>query len=403
MLSDLRIFDLAIVTAGAGCTQVLADFGAEVIKVEGPARPDLFRGWTQPSGGAPGNDLYSPPFRTVNRNKKGFAVDLKQPEGLRIARELIATCDVVVENFRQGVMGRLGLGFDELVKIRPDIVLVSVASQGTTGPEARYGSFGSTLDALGGSMSITGYDADTPRWSSNKVNYPDQTAALLGPALIVLGVLSARASGQPRWIDMSQRELVTALLPEEILRRSLGGPDPVPQANRGAAGFEWATPCAGDDEWLAVSVLSPAHREAIAGELDRPQLSDASDAELAAAVGQWSGSRSKRAAMDALQAAGVPAALVSKGHELHGDPFFRSIDFFKQVPLPDQGDELQRGWIVRFDEPGGEVKSRAPHVGEHTAEIMQSLGYGQPDIERLLDAGVIGQAGRERTPTRSSS
>ncbi|MBV9595136.1 MAG: CoA transferase, partial [Actinobacteria bacterium] len=131
-LSDLRVFDLSIVTAGAACTQVLADFGADVVKIEAADRPDLFRGWTTPTEA--GNDLHSPPFRTVNRNKRGFGVDLKNPDGLEVARKLVAKSDVVVENFRQGVMARLGLGFEDLAKIRPGIVLVSVSSQGTTGP-----------------------------------------------------------------------------------------------------------------------------------------------------------------------------------------------------------------------------------------------------------------------------
>ncbi|MBV9000384.1 MAG: CoA transferase, partial [Solirubrobacterales bacterium] len=215
------------------------------------------------------------------------------------------------------------------------------------------------------------------------------------PALILLGVLSARWSGRPRWIDMSQRELVTAMLLEEILRCSVGAPDPVPRANNGPAGVEWAIPCEGADDWVAVSVITSAHRQAIARVIGRPVLASVSDGDLATAVEKWSRGRSKGAVMDALQAAGVPAAAVTKGYELHSDPFFQLIDFFKRVPLPDHGDELQRGWIVRFDdEPGGQVRSRAPHVGEHTVQILQSLlGYRQPDIERLLDAEVIAQSG----------
>jgi crotonobetainyl-CoA:carnitine CoA-transferase CaiB-like acyl-CoA transferase len=186
------------------------------------------------------------------------------------------------------------------------------------------------------------------------------------------------------------------MLPEEILRCSLGAPDPVPRANRGAAGFEWATPCAGDDNWLAVSVLTPVHREAAAGVAGHPELADGSDSDLARVVEQWSRGLSKQAAMSALQAAGVPAAAVMKGPELLSDDYFSSIDFFKHVPLPGSGEERQRGWIVRFDgEPGGQIKSRAPHVGEHTTEILRSLGYDQRRIDQLLEAQVIAQAGQQ--------
>jgi crotonobetainyl-CoA:carnitine CoA-transferase CaiB-like acyl-CoA transferase len=396
LLAGLRVFDLSIVTAGAGCTQVLGDYGADVIKIESADRPDLFRDWT-PTEAGDGGDLYCGPFRTINRNKRGFGVDLKHPDGLDVARRLIAKCDVVVENFRQGVMNRLGLGFDRLVEIRPDIVMVSVSSQGTTGPNVGYGSYGSTLDALGGTMSVTGYDENTPLWSSNKINYPDQTASLLGPALIVFGILAARASGQPQWIDMSQRELVTSLLSEQILLRSLGGTDPVPTANCGPVGFEWVTQCSGEDEWLAISVFTDSDRRVVGEVVGRADTAMTTDSDLRDAVVEWSRQRTKFEAMDMLQSAGVAAAAVMKGYELLTDPYYTSIDYFQSVDLPNGGSELQRGPIVRFDadEAAPRVHRRAPHVGEHTVEIMtELLGTPPAEIERLLAAGAISKPAR---------
>ena len=394
ILDGVRVFDLSIITAGAGCTQVLADFGAEVIKVESPTRPDSFRRWTAADEGAM-SDLNSAPFRTVNRNKRGFAVDLKHPEGLKVALKLIATCDVVVENFRQGVMERLGLGFDRLVEARSDVVLVSVSSQGTTGPNVGYGSYGSTLDALGGTMSMTGYDANTPLWSSNKVNYPDQTASLLGPALIVLGILAARMTGEPQWIDISQRELVTDLLAEEILRRSLGGVDPVPTANCGPVGTEWATACLGEDQWLAISVLTEEDRQALVTAIGRADLAAGSESELRQAVSNWSVRRTKKDAMEWLQQSGVAAAAVMRGYELYSDPYFSGIEYFQSVELPAGGKELQRGPIVRFD--GADFRRdghrRAPHVGEHTVEILTDLlNASSEEIDRLVADGAIATA-----------
>ncbi|MGV9870536.1 CaiB/BaiF CoA transferase family protein, partial [Rhodococcus koreensis] len=391
ILDGVRVFDLSIVTAGAGGTQVLADFGAEVIKIESAGRPDLFRGWYNPKTG--GGDLIGTGFRTVNRNKKGFGVDLKNPEGLEVAKKLIAECDVVVENFRQGVLERLGLGFDELVKIRPDIVLVSVASQGTTGPDAPYGSFGSPLDALGGSMSVTGYDENNPLWSSMQVNYPDQTAALLGPAMIAFGILSAKATGKPRWIDISQRELVTALLPEAVLCTSLGRPAPTPTANRGYAGLEWATPCSGDDEWLAVSLDRSQDRATISGVVGNPGLAEESDEALVKGVAAWSQTLSRAEAAAALQGAGLAAAAVMRGYELHDDPYFREIGYFLPVENPEAGGtELQRGRIVRFDdlEATDQAVDRAPRIGEHTAKYMTDLlGMSPSEVHRLHTQGAI--------------
>ncbi|MWA04852.1 hypothetical protein F8568_031675 [Actinomadura sp. LD22] len=388
ILDGVRVFDLSIVTAGAGCTQVLADFGAEIIKIESATKPDLFRGWYQPN--TTEGDLDGSGFRTVNRNKKAFGVDLKNPEGLAVAKRLIAECDVVVENYRQGVLARLGLGFDELVKIKPDIVLVSVASQGTTGPDSRYGSFGSPLDALGGSMSVTGYDEAHPLWSSQQVNYPDQTASILGPALIVLGIRAARAAGEARWIDISQREIVTALLPEAVLNSSLGGADPIPQCNRGYDSLEWATACAGEDNWLAVSLTDEADRAELAKAVGAQDTVD--DDALIEAVDRWSRTRPRAEAAGELQRLGIAAAPVMRGFELRDDGYFQDIGYFQTVEREGHDPELQRGWIVRFDDnaDAGAISRRAPHIGEHTAEIMTDmLGYTVAEVQQLSDSGAI--------------
>lgn len=182
-LGGIRILDLSIVTAGAGSTQLLGDLGADVVKVESMAHPDLFRHWTALTGAVGGSgDLASAPFRVVNRNKRGIDIDLRSDRGVETFLGLAAKCDVVVENFRRGVIERLGIGYDQLVKARPNIVLVSLSSQGATGPNAEFASFGSTLDALGGLMSMTGYSQERPTWSRKQGELPrsDSVAARAG-------------------------------------------------------------------------------------------------------------------------------------------------------------------------------------------------------------------------------
>lgn len=392
LLDGLRVADLSIVTAGAGATQVLADFGADVIKIEGIDHPDLFRRWHGETGD---DDLASPPFRTVNRSKRGLAVDLKSAAGLEAAQRLVASSDVVVENFRRSVVERLGLGFDDLTAIRPDLVLVSLSSQGATGPNAGYTSFGSTLDALGGLASITGYDRDTPLWSSSKVNYPDQVVSLLAPALVLAGVLAARRSGRGRWIDLSQREVVTSLLGEWVLMRSRGAPDPGPTGNSGPGTLDWCTPCKGDDEWVALSLASEQDHARCARVVGRrpPNADDADiDVGLRDAVAHWSRQRTKHEAFRTLQEAGVAAAPVARGIELHNDPYFTAMEWFQTVPLAGGGVERQRGWPVRFRAGGPHhVSRRAPHVGEHTSEVLRELGYDDHGIARLIADGAVGQ------------
>lgn len=393
LLKGIRVADLSIVTAGAGSTQVLADFGADVIKIEGHKSPDLFRAWTAGDEKST-DDLSSPPFRTVNRNKRALGVDLKHPEGRQVMLRLVASSDVVVENFRRGAIERLGLGFDELVAVRKDIVLVSLSSQGATGPNVSFGSFGSTLDALGGVMSITGYDAETPLWSSNRINYPDQTVSLLAPALIVAGVLAARESGESRWIDLSQREVVTSLLGEWILRQSLGHESPVPTSNMGPGSFEWCTRCAGQDDWVAVSLTSDSDWQSCADVVGlRSSLLGDPEARgeiLREAVGRWSGPLSREEVAGALQQVGIAAAPVKRGAELLTDPYFTELGWWQSVDLPDGGSEMQRGWAVRFDDGGPtSVTRRAPHVGEHTIGILSELGYDESEVERLVASGAV--------------
>jgi crotonobetainyl-CoA:carnitine CoA-transferase CaiB-like acyl-CoA transferase len=399
-LSDIRVLDFGIVTAGGATTQLLADFGADVIKIEPPSQPDLFRRWASVTGSVGGDgDLDCPPFRTVSRNKRGIAINIKDPRGLEIALRLAAISDLVVENYRRGVMKRLGMGFDQLTSVREDIVLLSIGSQGETGPECGYASFGSSLDALGGIMSVTGYDAGTPTWSSNKINYPDQVVSLLAPALALNAVDFARRTGVGQFIDLSQRELVTSLLGEFVLSRSLTGSDPVPTGNAAYGIPEWCSPCTGDDEWIAISVRDDHELDRLAecvgyrvqswnGSLARRT----EDPALAEAVKQWSQQRGKAEAMGALQAAGVAAVAVMRGAELLDDPYLTAISFFREVDLPRGGTERQRGWPVHSDdEDYARISSRGPHVGEHTEEVLaELLGYTGAEVARLAEAGVVG-------------
>jgi crotonobetainyl-CoA:carnitine CoA-transferase CaiB-like acyl-CoA transferase len=391
MLAGLKIADLTIVTAGAGATQVLADFGADVVKIEGVDRPDLYRGgfW-----GGQGGDLDSPPFRTANRNKRGLAVDLKTPEGREVVRRLVAESDVVTENFRRGAAERLGLGFLDLIEIRSNAVLVSISSQGATGPDRFFTSFGITLDALGGVMSLSGYDEDAPTWSSGRVNYPDQTANTLAPAIILAAVMAARRDGRPRWIDLSQREVVTSLLGDQVLATSLGAPDPVPMGNSSPGRTEWLSRAVGDDQWIAVGVGSREEEDHLAAVVgtDLAALGDAAGraAALRVDTDRWAAGRSPADGARALRSGGVAAVAVRSGEELLDDPYLREQGWWQPVDRPDGTVEQQRGWAVRFAEGGpAAIRQRAPHHGEHTDAVLAELGYSADEIRELTERGIV--------------
>ena len=256
-LAGVRVLDFGLLTAGANTSAMLADLGADVIKIESGAYLDPFR----VVGKIDNDDGWwnrSPQFRFTNRNKRGLALNLKDPEGQRVIRELAAHCDVVVENFRRGVLDRAGLGYKDLSAINPRLVFAAISSQGDTGPERMNVSFGSTLDATSGIASLTGYEGEEPRISGMDVNYPDQIVSLFATGIVIAAVMEARRTGKGAFLDFSQREVASFTLGEEILAAS-ADPNARQRAarqyrsRRGAAGL---LSCA-DGRWLAVTLDTP--------------------------------------------------------------------------------------------------------------------------------------------------
>jgi len=215
-LAGLRVLDLGIITAGAGVSALLADMGAEIIKVESETYPDPFRSWAGASAGD------SPLFKSNNRNKYGVALDLKTDQGKSDFLELAKSADIVVENFRRGVMDRLGLTFDTLRSANPNILLASISGQGLDGPGAGHTTFGSTLEANSGFASLTCYDDGTPYISGRNLNYPDQIVCLYGAAIIALTAVDCRANGISRHLDISQRDCAIYQLGDVIADVSRG-------------------------------------------------------------------------------------------------------------------------------------------------------------------------------------
>lgn len=394
LLDGLRVLDLSGITAGGRTTQLLADHGAVVVKVEAASRPDPFRSWSGVTGTSGLGDLDSPPFRVANRNKRGVAIDLKTAEGHRLLGELVARSDIVVENFRRGVMQRLGLGMDQLRAWNPEVVLMSITSQGEDGPESRNKSFGGTLEALGGLMAVTGYEDGPPVWSTSKVNYPDQVVALAAPGLALWAVEEARRTGRGLHLELAQRELVTALLGGEVLHASLTGRGPARSGNRSATSVDVVRPCAGEDEWVVLSLSGAQEHHALASVVGLDGLADdpgaAGEGRLPAALEHalttWCAARSRDAAAKELSAAGLVAAPVRRAAEVAEDGRWHL-----PVPVPGRGAaELQMTWPFTIDGLAPPtVRTPAPHLGQHTREVLAELGHDDAAIDAWVAAGVV--------------
>lgn len=224
-LAGIRVVDLGWLTAGAASATLLLDLGAEVIKVEGPGALDPFRDW---AGAEPGSDWWnrSPFFNFTNRGKRSVCLDLKDPRGVAALLGLLAGADVLVENWRRGVLAQLGLAPAMLRRRFPRLVIASISSQGEDGPERDMVSFGSTLEATGGLAALTGHAGAEPALTGRHMNYPDQVVCLFAAGAIVAALLRRDATGEGAHLDLSQRELTSFLLGEELLAAAAGVPSP---------------------------------------------------------------------------------------------------------------------------------------------------------------------------------
>ena len=245
-LSGVRVLDLGVLTAGAGTSSLLADLGAEVVKIESATRPDMFRFWA-------GSDD-SPHFHFSNRSKLGVDLNLKETDGRAAFLELVAGADAVIENFRRGVLERLDLGFDALRTVNPRIVLGSISGQGLEGPRSDHTTFGSTLEAASGFSALTTGADGIPTISGPNLNFPDQTVCLFAGAVLAAAITKSRSTEAAMHLDISQRDVAVYAC----------GPV-IEQAARGIAATAYAAHRAGDGRWVTDGADGSTEVEALDG------------------------------------------------------------------------------------------------------------------------------------------
>jgi crotonobetainyl-CoA:carnitine CoA-transferase CaiB-like acyl-CoA transferase len=387
-LAGTRVIDLGILTAGASTSAILADLGADVIKVESPTYLDPFRG-TPGTSRTEGWWNNSDAFKSTNRNKRGICLDLKSARGREIFLQLASQSDVVIENFRRGVMQRLGLGYDALLAANARIILASVSSQGENGPDAGNISFGSTLEATSGLAALTAYNDGIPLVTGMDLNYPDQVGSVFAAASIVTALHAAAHGGTGGHLDISQRELTTYLLGEAIMARGSGS-----AGRLGNASPEYLLQdaFAAQDGWIAVSIKDEPELARVLN-LAAPHMAGANSrdvAECKSALAAWMSGKASCDICHVLNGSGIATAAVLDGQ--------MAWDFARQAasaairPLArSPSGDIVKGFPFHLPQRPIDVHFAAPDLGQHTTEILSSIAGLQADeIEKLARDNVTG-------------
>ena len=395
-LSGIRFADLTWAGAGPFSTKIFADFGAEVIKVESATRVDPVRLGGPYRDGIPGVNR-SGYFASRNTGKHSVALNLKTEEGRAVVRDLVRTADVVSNNFGPGAMDRLGLGYEDCRAIKPDIIHLSMPMYGENGPLSSLLGVGMTIGAVTGMMSLTGYHGGPPIGPGT--HFPDHAANPYHAAFAVLAALRhRRRTGRGMKIDLAQVESTINTVGIPVLEHALTGEEPERVGNRSRQHAPHNVfRCKGDDDWCAVTVLTDAQWASLAPILGMADPGLATGAarlrrvdEVEAAVSRWTVEQDAETVMRRLQAAGIPAGVVSSSRRLlEGDEQLRHRGYFQHIDHPELGTATYTSPPFRLDGERVEL-SRPPLLGEHTDAVLGGmLGYSAERIAGLRTSGVI--------------
>lgn len=391
ILEELRVLDLTRVAAGPYATRIMADFGAEVIKLQ----------TKKIATGAESNE--SAYFRAWNRNKRSITLDLSYPEAKDLFLELTRISDVVVENFSPRVMQNWGLNYNNLKKIRPDLIMISMSAMGQTGPWKNFVAFGPTLQSLGGLSYLTSFSKDTPLGLGYA--YADMIAGLYAVVAMLAALEYRQQTGCGQYIDLSEYEAVCTTIGPTLLDAFINPDNILPQGN--SATHIPAAPygcykCSGDERWCALAVFSEDEWQSLCKVLGNPsrageeRFSSLSNrkknkVELDKWLADWMADRSVEEAVKLLQGAGIPAGIIQNAGDLAADPHLHARNFFRELKAPD-GDGTQADTSpIKFAGAKNGPWKAAPSLGKDNYYVYgKLLGLTDAEIKRYIKRGIIG-------------
>lgn len=396
-LKGMRVLDLSHVMAGPVCGLMLADMGADVIKVEKLEGGDDTRRMLPP-------DINGEPaaFMMMNRNKRGIALDLKHPRGKEVLKRLVASADALIENYRHDTMQRLGVGYEALKEINPGLIYCEISGFGRTGPWAEQGGFDLVAQGMSGLMSITG---EGPGREPVKVGAPltDITAGILGAMGVCAAYIHKLKTGEGQRVDTSLFEAgITHTYWQSAIAFATGvSPGPMGSAHPLSAPYQ-AFPT--KDGWINLGASNQRTWLKLVEVLDDPELAaDPRFKENAGRMGNLPAlvevltkhfkKRTTAEWLALLERAGVPAGPVLSIREMHAHPQTIAREMVPEVEHPVAGKVQTIGLPVKFSKTPGKVANPAPLFGQHTREVLTELGYSSEEIEKLIAERAVGAAG----------
>ncbi len=398
-LEGVKVIDLTWVLVGPTTSMYLADYGATVVHVESSIWMDILRQGPPFKDGVVGLNR-SGWFNNYNRNKLGITLNLKHPQGVELFKKLAAWADVVVENFAAGVMNRMGIGYEHLAQVKPDIIMLSTCMQGQTGPHATHPGYGVQMASLAGISQFMGWPDREP--SIIYGAYTDSIVPRFAAASIIAALDHRRRTGKGQHLDLSQYETSVAFVSPAILDYTVNRREGQRTGNRSDhAAPHGAYPCRGNDRWCALAVASDKEWLSFRRVMGNPEWSGdqrfatlqgrkQNEDELEALVSAWSVEHTPEEVMAALQCSGIPAGLVVSGEDLHSDVQLKHRQHFWMLDHPVAGTHAHDAPASRLSGTPAQARTPAPKLGEHTEYVCREfLGIGAGEFGKLSQDGVF--------------